>query len=255
VHLAIPSDPLFWLAAALAVTFQGLAKGGFSGIGIASTPLLALVVAPLTGAAILLPIMLLQDVISVWVYRRAWSAWNLKVMLAGALAGVGAAWLLAAHISDAQVRLAVGVIALAFVLYRWLVAQPDLPSRPTATGGVLWGALSAFTSAFAHAGSPPFQIHVLPQRLDKLTFVGTSTMFFAAVNLMKVAPYLALGEFSRETLGISVLLVPVAIATNFAGFWLVRRTPTQLFYKIAYLLVFVISLELIRSGLTAVIRG
>ncbi len=52
-----------------------------------------------------------------------------------------------------------------------------------------------------------------------------------------------------------MLLVPFAIAANFAGFWLVRRTPTQLFYKIAYLLVFVISLELIRSGLTAVIRG
>src|SRR5436305_56577 len=101
----------------------------------------------------------------------------------------------------------------------------------------LWTALPCTSPSppIRYSGSPPFQIHVLPQRLDKLTFVGTSTMFFAAVNLMKVAPYLALGQFSRETLGISVLLVPVAVATNFAGVWLVRRTPTQLFYKIAYL--------------------
>ncbi len=249
------ADPLFWLAAAAAVTLQGLAKGGFAGVGMASTPLLALAVPPLQGAATLLPIMLLQDVISVWTYRRHWSAWNLKVMLCGAVLGVGAAWLLAAHVSDAVVRLAIGLIALAFVLYRWLSALPAGAGRPSALGGVFWGGLSAFTSAFAHAGSPPFQIHVLPQRLDKLTFVGTATLFFAAVNLMKVVPYFALGQFSTATLGISVMLIPLAIATNFLGIWLVRRTPTELFYRLAYVLVFLISLELIRNGATALLRG
>jgi uncharacterized membrane protein YfcA len=50
-------------------------------------------------------------------------------------------------------------------------------------------------------------------------------------------------------------LLPLAIATNFAGIWLVRRTPTELFYKIAYVLMFMISAELIRSGLTTIVRG
>jgi hypothetical protein len=35
----------------------------------------------------------------------------------------------------------------------------------------------------------------------------------------------------------------------------VRRTPTGLFYQIAYVLVFLISLELIRSGVTTLIKG
>ncbi len=121
--------------------------------------------------------MLLRDVISVWVYRRAWSAWNLKVMLAGALAGVGArpgCWPPSIR-TDAQVRLAVGVPSLPRLRALPVAGgAADLPADPRATGGVIWGALSAFTQrSFAHAGSaPPFQIHVLPQRLDKLTFGG-----------------------------------------------------------------------------------
>jgi len=36
----------------------------------------------------------------------------------------------------------------------------------------------------------------------------------------------------------SLILMPVAVATNFLGVWLVRQTPTELFYRIAYTLVF-----------------
>jgi hypothetical protein len=48
-------------------------KGGFAGLGMISTPLLALCAA-VAAAAILLPILLCPDAISVWAYRRHWSA-------------------------------------------------------------------------------------------------------------------------------------------------------------------------------------
>jgi uncharacterized membrane protein YfcA len=96
---------------------------------------------------------------------------------------------------------------------------------------------------------------MLPQRLDKLTLVGTNMIFFAAVNWMKIVPYFALGGFTSENLLTSAALLPLAVVTNFAGIWLVRRTPTELFYKIAYVLMFMISAELIRSGLTTIVRG
>jgi hypothetical protein len=51
------------------------------------------------------------------------------------------------------------------------------------------------------------------------------------------------------------VLAPLAIVTNLLGIWLVRRTPTDLFYKLAYVMTFVISLELIRQGTMAVLRG
>jgi uncharacterized protein len=249
----IVTDPLFYLLAIPAVLALGLGKGGFAGVGMISTPLLALVLPPLQAAAILLPILLVQDVISVWAYRHEWSAWNLKVLIAGALIGVGAAWMLAAYVSDAEVRLAVGVIGVSFVLYAWFGRVPAEARRPSAASGVIWGSLSGFTSTLAQAGAPPFQIHMLPQRLDKLTLVGTNMIFFAAVNWMKIVPYFALGGFTSQNLLTSATLLPLAIVTNFLGIWLVRRTPTELFYKIAYVLMFAISAELIRSGLTTIL--
>jgi uncharacterized protein len=107
----------------------------------------------------------------------------------------------------------------------------------------------------AQAGAPPFQVHMLPQKLDKLTLVGTNMIFFALVNWMKVLPFFLLGQFNSENLATSALLLPFAVATNFLGIWLVRRTPNELFYKIAYWLMFIISAELMRSGVMGIVRG
>lgn len=250
----LPADPLFWLVAALAVACFGLAKGGFAGIGMAGTPILALVVPPLEAAAILLPILLLQDVISLWAFRREWDSWNLKVLLPGAVAGIGAAWALAAVVTDAWVKLIVGVIAGVFVLNQWfgLARKAAEAIRPSAASGLFWGALAGFTSTLAHAGSPPMNIHVLPQRLPKMVYLGTFTIFFAAVNAIKVVPFFFLGEFTSRVLAISLALMPLAIASNLAGIRIVKLVPEELFYKIAYVLMFLVSLELIRQGVVAI---
>ncbi len=249
------TDPLFYLLAIPAVTLLGLGKGGFAGVGMVSTPLVALAVPPLQGAAILLPILICQDIISVWTYRRTWSAWNLKVLMPGSVLGVGAAGLFAGYVSNAAIELTVGVIGLAFVLYSWLMPwlRPNLagagkPTRPPAPLGVIYGALSGFMSTLIQVGAPPYQIHILPQRLDKLSLVGTTVIFFAFMNLMKIVPYFALGQFSPRNLATSIALLPLAIAANFLGIWLVRKTPTELFYRITYVLMFAISFTLIWQG-------
>src|SRR5262245_16245241 len=253
--MIIVTDPLFYLLAVPAVTLLGLGKGGFSGLGMISTPLLALVLPPLQAAAILLPILLVQDMISVWVYRRDYDAWNLRAMLTGAVLGVAAAGLLAAQVSDAHVRIMVGLIGVAFVLCVWFGKVPTWARRPSASAGLFWGALAGFTSTIAQAAALPFQVHMLPQQLDKLTLVGTTLIFFMLVNWMKVVPFVALGQFTAENLATSALLLPFAVATNFLGIWLVRRSPSGLFYRIAYVLMLLISLELIRSGFLGVLNG
>jgi uncharacterized protein len=80
--------------------------------------------------------------------------------------------------------------------------------------------------------------------------LGTFTILFAASNLMKVPAYGALGQLTAENLTIGAMLLPLAVIANYAGIWLVRRTPTELFFRIAYVLMFLISVELIRSALS-----
>ena len=256
---AVIDDPLFYLLAIPAVTLLGLSKGGFAGLGMVATPMLALVVPPLQSAAIILPLLIVQDAISVWTYRRTWSAWNLKVLVPGAALGMAAGTLLASHVSDAGIELMVGGIGFAFVVYRWVNGwvvrrlRPLAPAkggdgRPHPVLGMFWGALAGFMSLLVNVGAPPYQIHILPQRLDKLTLVGTTTIFFAFMNEMKIVPYFVLGQFSARNFATSLALLPLAVGANYLGIWLVHRTPTERFYQIAYALMFLISLALLWQG-------
>jgi len=247
----MPLDFAFFAAMVPAVILMGLSKGGFSGLGLLSLPLMALVVSPVTAAAIMLPLLISQDVVTVWSYRREFDRRNLATLAPGALLGVLAGYLLAAKVSDMMVGLAVGVISVGFALRRLLSdgKGPPVVKHASWGPGSVWGFLCGFTSMIAHAGGPPFQIYVMPQRLAPAVFVGTGAIFFAAMNLIKVGPYLALGQFSTQNLLASAALFPVAIVSTVAGVWLVRRVPAERFYTIIYWLLLAIGLKLIFDGL------
>jgi uncharacterized membrane protein YfcA len=250
-------DPFFYLVAVPAVALMGMAKGGFSGLGLLSMPLLALAVSPVRAAAIMLPILIVQDIVSVWAYRHAFDRRNLAILLPGAVVGIALGWLMAAHVSDAMVTIAVGLISVAFVLNSLRKRRLDagVAGQGDVTHGLAWGGVSGFTSFIAHAGGPPFQVYVMPQRLDPILFAGTSTMFFAAVNAIKVVPYVALGQFSASNLATSAVLFPLAMASTLVGVWLVKRVDADRFYKIIYGLTFAVGLELLWTGVHAMLQG
>ena len=253
--MTVITDPLFYLVAVPAIIALGLSKGGFAGVGVLATPLTSLYLPPLEAAALILPVLIVQDVISIWWYRKDFDSWNLKVMLPGALVGMGLAWVFAAHVSDAALRIVVGTIGISFVAYTLFARIPAEGRRKPAWSGTFWGGVSGFTSFLSQAGGPPFQVHVLPQRLPKLTLVGTTTIFFAIVNALKIGPYFALGQFSTINIATSLLLLPIAVAANALGIWLVRVTPVETFYKIAYAIVFLVSTMLLYQGIADLWRS
>jgi len=246
------SDPTTLVLAVIAVVILGLAKGGFSGLGALATPLLALSVPPVTAAAVLLPVLLVQDVVSVWSYRKTWDGWIIAWMLPGAVAGIALAAGLAAAVPEEQLLVVLGIITLAFGLYRlWIERGGRIVAASNSPGwvGTLFGVATGFTSQIAHAGGPPFQMWVTPRRLPHEVFVGTSSLTFAAVNWMKVPSYVLLGSFDRQVLEAAALLVPLAIIATLAGVWLVRRMDTARFYTLIYLLMVALGLRLILQGL------
>jgi uncharacterized membrane protein YfcA len=245
-------DTLYYLCAVIAVILSGLAKGGFSGIGALAMPIMALAVDPVRGAAIMLPILILQDTVGVWAFRRSWDAHVLKVMLPGMAVGVSLGYLFAAQVPERAVLGALGVISILFGLQRLWVERGGaivLPSNAPNWIGVLCGVVSGFTSQIAHAGAPPFQIYVLPRRLPRDMLVGTTAIAFAVMNWIKVPAYAALGQFSRDNLLASALLAPVAFAATFAGVVLVRRIDATRFYTIIYVLMVLLGIKLVFDAL------
>lgn len=254
------TDPLFYMAAVPAVILIGLSKGGLGGaMALLGVPLMALVVPPVQAAAILLPILIAMDIVGLWTWRAHGDGGTLRIMLPGAVFGIVVGWLTAAHVTETMIRLIVGIVALAFFL-DYLRRRRSGSDAAGASGrghnrlaGGFWGTVAGFTSFVSHAGGPPYQIYTLPLRQDPRVFVGTSVRFFAAVNVVKVVPYFALGQFDHSNVATSAVLLPLAPLATLAGAWLVRRMRVETFYPLMYAMVFVAAIKLIWDGLFGIL--
>ena len=248
------TDPLFYAVAVPAVILVGLSKGGFRGLGLLSLPLMALVISPVRAAAIMLPILIVQDSVAVWAYRRQWDRRNLLILLPSAAVGVVFGYLLAEYVSDAGVALAVGLLSVGFAVRQLFFGgnAAAIKERPGgAAAGWLWGILTGFTSMIANAGGPTFQVYLMPQRLPRDIFVGTGCIFFAVLNWIKVPPFIALGQFTPENLLTASVLFPLAIASTWAGVLLVRLVSGERFYTLSYALLIPVGMKLTWDGLAA----
>ena len=242
----------FYALAIPAVILLGLAKGGFTGIGALSLPMIAFVIDPVRAAAILLPILIAQDAVGVWAFRRDVDWRLLGWMMPGALLGIWLGYVFAASVSSEAVLAAVGITSLLFGAYRLWSARRPLPAEPRRWPewlGSGFGLVAGFTSQIAHAGQPPFQLWVLPRNLPRDMLIGTTALFFASLNLIKVAPYFALGQFSPANLVTSAALLPLALISTLAGVWLVRRISPERFYTAIHWLMMLVGIALIAEAL------
>jgi uncharacterized membrane protein YfcA len=242
-------DSTYLPYAALGAVLVGLSKGGLPSTGTLAVPILSLVMSPIKAATLLLPIYVISDAVGVWLYRKDFSPWNLKVLIPAGVFGVFVGWLTASIIPEQMVTLLIGVIGVAFCLNTWLRKKPEgLPTPATLLPGLFWGSLSGFTSFISHAGAPPYQVYVLPQQLSKTVFAGTATLVFAAINLAKVLPYQNLRPYQMADLLDAVVLIPFAIGGTFLGAVLTKKIPDVLFFRLVQIGLFAISLKLIWSA-------
>ncbi|MEM8855990.1 MAG: sulfite exporter TauE/SafE family protein [Pseudomonadota bacterium] len=226
------------------VALQGLSKGGLSGIGMMSMPLLILVMPPAAAAGLMLPILMIQDAFSVWLYRGHWSWSNLRVLLPGAMMGIAIGFVLFATLPHKPLLGILGVITLSFAVHGLI--RRRAPAKTPRTGvGVFLGAVSGFTSTILHQGGPPFQIYLLPQKLARDTFVGTSVLFFAIVNAIKLPGFIWLGQLTREGVIVAAVSAPFALGMTFLGRALVSRIAPERFYIIIYVLLAAVGVKLL----------
>lgn len=250
-------DPAFWIYGSIAVAAFGLSKGGFVGLAVLGLPVFALALPPLTAAAIMLPVLMAQDVVTIWAFRKSIDWRSFWVLLAGCLIGTAIGAATVTTISEAGLKLLVGAIALAFGANWWLQRLIGRAERPPYRApdavGVFWGGWCGLTSFIAHAGAPPAQVYLMPIRLAPAVFAGTLGWLFFVVNIVKLWPYLQLGLITRETLVGSAALLPIAIAGNAFGIWLVRRISVARFYPLIYAMLLLVGLKLTHDGVIGLI--
>jgi uncharacterized membrane protein YfcA len=254
-----PAFPLaFYPVAIVAILLTGISKGGFgAGSGGLAVPLMSIFIAPPEAAGIMLPILCAMDLFGVHAYRGRWSTAHLKVMLPGALIGIGLGALAFGSLPVNAIRLLLGIIAVTFAVNQELGLTAKLAARldraharPGPLAGAFWGGVSGFTSTLAHAGGPPFAVYMLPQKLDKTLLVGTSVVFFLVVNYVKLVPYAFLGQLNLGNLTASLVFAPLAPLGIWLGVWLHARISERAFYRVSYALLFLTGVKLIYDALT-----
>jgi hypothetical protein len=239
-----------FIVAGLAALLVGLSKGGLTMAGSLGTPLLALVMSPVKAAALLLPIYVVSDWFGLYAYRREFDRRNLMILIPAGILGIGIGWMSASVVSERMVGLLIGVIGLAFCVNAWRQRHRTPPPKPAnLPRGLFWGAIAGFTSFVSHSGGPPYQVYVLPQRLPKAVFAGTTTITFAAINLVKLLPYWQLGQLRADNLKLSLLLMPIAVAGTFLGVWLVRVIPERAYFMLVHVALFALSVQLVVAAM------
>ena len=244
------TDPCFFAVAIPAVLIMGVSKGGFgSGLGLMATPLVALAVPTSQAAAIMLPILMVMDVTGLATYRGTFHRGNLKLLLAGGVAGIVLGALTFRYFSEAMIRVLLGAMAIVFVAHRMSLGGTKAPAAPPSKAkGLFWSTVSGLTSTIAHAGGPPLNVYLLPLKLDKAVLVGTTVIFFAVMNAVKLVPYVWLGLFDSRNLLTSLVLMPLAPFGILLGVWLMRRLSQELFYRTAYVMLVIVGLKLLWDG-------
>ncbi|HEX2906254.1 MAG TPA: sulfite exporter TauE/SafE family protein [Phototrophicaceae bacterium] len=217
----------FAAAIIIAALLIGLSKGGIGGSipGAFVTPLLSQILPTGQAVGIVLPMLMIGDLFALRAYWRRWDIRQIKLLLPMALVGIvmGSLFLiaLADNRQDTLLRRIIGVFTLLLVIYKLVSGRlKGLHYQPRRWHAYLAGWASGFGSALANVGGPPFTTYMLLQEQTPETFIGTTTLFFAIVNMAKLPLALLNKNVLNLELIVSTLwilpLIPVSV-------WLGRR--------------------------------
>jgi uncharacterized membrane protein YfcA len=243
--------PSFWLAATGAAILVGLAKAGFGGGPVLlATPLLALTIPIAEATALLLPLLILADFLALRHYRREYDATSLKVLLPSALVGIVLGGLFFGLFSSNEriLQIGIGLLALFFVLFRvgqTLIYGAVEGRRFPRPVGLLIGTTAGFTSTLVHAGGPLVTMYLLPQRLPRNIFVGTTVITFIMINVAKLLPYGILGLLRVGDLATILILSPLVYVGVRLGLYLNHRVTEKWFNAVIYFFLLLAAIQLI----------
>jgi uncharacterized membrane protein YfcA len=193
-----------------------------------------------------------MDLVSLRAYRGKWIGRELRILIPASFLGIAVGTLLFEYMSPAIIRLLLGVIAVSFTLHHWIQEKVRAGAEQVLfpeSVGMVAAASAGFTSFIAHAGGPPLNMYLLRRGLDRSHFVGTSVVFFAVVNYVKLVPYSWLGQFDAGNLATSLVLAPLAPIGIGIGVWLHNRVSDKFFFRFVYVLLFVVGIKLVYDGL------
>lgn len=244
--------PWQWLLAALGAYLVGISKTGVAGLGVLAVALFASALPARESTGIVLVILIAADIVAVTSYRRQASWPHLVRLFPWAAAGIISGFLIMGRIDSVTTQKLIGAILVVITLIhfwrrmrRQAFAALEAEAKPHPLLAALTGVSAGFTTMVANAAGPIMIIYLLAMRLPKLIFMGTSAWYFFTLNLFKAPFSYSLGLINADSLPISLLLAPVAVAGALTGRALIHHINQQLFELLALVLTLIAGIRLL----------
>ncbi len=241
------SPELLFLLAAVAL-FTGFVKAGVPALGGLISAVVAITFTPREALGICLIYLLVGDLIAVSFYWRLAHFSELKKMIFPVLAGIVAGGFMLSFLDNNNLGLVIGVMVVFLVSLE--------PFRPKLTELAIYyprsirtgsGVFAGISTTIGNAAGPITALYFLLLKLDKKTFVGTSSIFFLSVNTTKIPIFYYQELFTVAYFPSIALTAPlvyigalvgryflnwvsqvwftriILVCTAIAGFWLIIR--------------------------------
>ncbi len=242
--------------AALMIT--AISKGGFGGgVGILSIPLMLQVAGVWFVLGLWLPVLIACDLATIRNYPKEWNPRAFGHLAPGMLVGIAVATFFLDGANpknstaeskqlDAWMKLTVAAISVVFVAIQLRPVREQKEAwQPTWAVSLPVGIMAGLTTMVAHAAGPIITMFMLPQRMEKRVFVGTTGRFFFIFNSLKVPFMWWIQLVTLSTLKYGLWLMLLGPLGVWLGSWLNKHLSALWFVRAVYLSLVVATAKMV----------
>ena len=258
-----------WLVLAVTAFMYGFNKTGIVGCAVITTPLLLFFFRSGDVLGITLPLLVIADIGTLLMLRRAANRRHVLLALPWALLGILLGWLFARYTvslpeaeGDALLRRTIAATLIFLIgfgtLIKFLPAIAARASVDSPEGGdekpkartwfaILMGVLGGITTMLANNGGPAWVVYLMSLRLSAREFLGTAAWLFFCQNLAKLPFGVSLGFITWGSVLLAICLIPPLGLGLLTGSAVVRRIPAKLFENLTQAATLICALYILVS--------
>jgi uncharacterized membrane protein YfcA len=231
---------------AFVVLLISISKSAFAGaLGVFAVPLLMLKFSAVEAIALMLPLLIIADVMSVRSFWKKWDAQILRSLVPGAIIGIVIANVMLDFVNPDHLRVIIAIICIVFAIKSICFKKVKLTFLKSRLGAYVMSASSGISSTMVHAGGPPLILYFSAIGLSQTKFVATAAAFFAIMNIGKLIGAVSLGLLNSDVAFTALAFVPFAFIGNGIGVKITQRINKAVFLNIMNYLLLILGIWLL----------
>ena len=232
------SQPIPWLAIALALLsafLMGFGRSGLGTGGFIASPLMVFAIGAVNGVAVVALLMLPAAVLGFW-QPSAVIGTGIGALILWGLVSSGAE-----HEVHRRLELVVALLCLVYGLL--LVFRDRLAhlgggaEAPRPQGLVLMGSAVGISQTVSNIGSPLMTLYFLRHRMTRDIFVPAQLSYALVQNILKLIPLISLGLLTPFNATAGLILIPVTLAGSLSGKRFYEQASEIQFFRLYVLLL------------------